>query len=96
MYGPYVIEEKHTDTTYQIRKKDSEKTLIVHVDRLRPSGTQVSSNEIEQPTENENSVKDESLSDHLEGDEIKTDLIGNSELSELEMTYSNRTQRRKP
>lgn len=95
-YGPYVIEEKHTDTTYKIRKKDSEKTLIVHVDRLRPYGTQVLSNEIEQPTENENCAKDESLSDHLEGDEIKTDLIGNSELSELEMTYSNRRQRRKP
>lgn len=43
-----------------------------------------------------NYAKDESLSDDLEGDELKTDLLGNSELSELEMTYSNRRQRRKP
>lgn len=49
-----VIEERHTDTTYKIRKKDSEKKLIVHVDRLRPYGTQIQSNEIEQLTENKN------------------------------------------
>lgn len=59
-------------------------------------GTQVLSNEIEQLTESKNCAKDESLSDDLEGDELKTDLLGNSELNELEMTYSNRRKRRKP
>lgn len=80
-YSSFVIEEKHTDTTYKIRKKDSKNTIIVHVERLRPYGTQVLNNETEQLNENKNCAKDENLNDEVEDDKIKTDLLGNSEFS---------------
>lgn len=80
-YSSFVIEEKHTDTTYKIRKKDSKNTIIVHVERLRPYGTQVLNNETEQLNENKNCAKDENLNDDVEDDKIKTDLLGNSEFS---------------
>lgn len=69
-YGPFVIEEKHINTTYKIQNKDFEKTLslIVHVDRLYLYGTQVLSNKIKQLTNNEHCAKDKSLSDDLQGD----------------------------
>lgn len=37
-YGPYIIVKQHSDVTFKIRKETDTKTLVVHVDRLRPYG----------------------------------------------------------
>ena len=93
-YGPYVIVEKHTDLTYKIKKENSEKTLIVHLDRLRPYCTQVLSYETE--TYNSDLEKENVENDAEEPREESLVMLGNSELNEIELDYSGRRQRRRP
>ena len=93
-YGPYVIVEKHTDLTYKIKKENSEKTLIVHLDRLRPYCTQVLSYETE--TYNSDLEKEKVENDAEEPREESLVMLGNSELNEIELDYSGRRQRRRP
>ena len=67
------------------------KTLIVHLDRLRPYCSQVLSYETE--TYNSDLEKEKVENDAEEPPEESLVMLGNSELNEIELDYSGRRQR---
>lgn len=103
-YGPYIIVKQHSDVTFKIRKETDTKTLVVHVDRLRPYGTQVLRDEGDSESlENHDQVIDaKDLENHDKGNDVTSDdesqvvLLGNSELNEIELAYAGRRQRKRP
>lgn len=90
-YGPYIIVKQHSDVTFKIRNET--KTLIVHVDRLRPYGTQVLRDEDENTVPK---VQDQGTDVEINSDEPQMELLGNSKLNEIELDYSGRRQRKRP
>lgn len=92
-YGPYKIVQQHTDVTFKIRKDKETKTLIVHVDRLRPYGTQVFRDENEASKEQDQAVDVDNSKDSSDPQIV---VLGNSQLNEIELDYSGRRQRKRP
>jgi hypothetical protein len=90
-YDPYIIVKQHSDVTFKIRKEKETKTMVVHVDRLRPYGTQVLNDENEQIAS-----QDQGAAVEIDSDESQMELLGNSELNEIELAYSGRRQRKRP
>lgn len=99
-----IIVKQHSDVTFKIRKETDTKTLVVHVDRLRPYGTQVLRDEGDSESlENHDQVIDaKDLENHDKGNDVTSDdesqvvLLGNSELNEIELAYAGRRQRKRP
>lgn len=96
-YGPYVVVQKHTDLTYKVQKEGDRKTMVVHIDRLRPYGSQKLG--LETGSENEHGDKNEVLSD-VEVDDVvngdEAEYLPNTDLNEIELEYTNRRQRKRP
>ncbi|CAG2249684.1 Retrovirus-related Pol polyprotein from transposon 17.6 [Mytilus edulis] len=90
--GPYKIEKKISEVSYRIRKNPKSKTLVVHIDHLKPGseGIPPEAWQHELPIEIENDQLNVALDQTIESDAIENESVDEIPVDDMEFEIESR------